>query len=112
MPDLGDFGVITIEKGTYFDKNFYWWDNNWRMINTSGVDDLEGRIEQIETFVEENNIVYSYDENKTYKIAVVPDDTPDATILSQITPDPEKEIVIFTTTDTISSTTIPVNIMS
>ena len=109
VTDLGDFAVITIEKGTYFDKNFFWWNDEWYMINIDGAGELEERVGVMEQFVEENQIVHSYDLTENYKIAVVPDNYTDAQIQAAITPDPAYEIVIFTTITTLPSTDIVVN---
>lgn len=108
VPDLGDFAVITIIKGTYFDKNFYWWNEKWYLINMNEAGSIEDKVTEIEAYVTDNNIVSSYDPTKPYKVAVVPDNYSDATIQSLILPDSEREIVIFTTVDSLSSTTIAV----
>ena len=109
VPDLGDFAVITVEKGTYFDKNFYWWNEKWYLINIEGAGELEEEVAVMEQYAEDNKIVYSYDTNRNYKITVVPDNYSDATIQSLILPDSEREIVIFTTINTLSSTDVRVD---
>lgn len=109
VPDVSDFAVITILKGDYTDKNFYWWNDEWRLLNIEGAGSLEDRVEVIENYTEGNKVVYSYDPSEMYKIATVPDAWTDADIQSAITPDPEREIVIFTTITTLPSTDIVVN---
>lgn len=109
VPDLGDFGVILIMKGTYFDKNFYWWDDAWRMINMGGKGGIEERVADMEEFVANNNIVYSYDETKSYKITTLPDNYSDETIRTIVSPDPKYDIVIFTTINYLPSTDIRVD---
>lgn len=109
VPDVDDFAVITILKGTYTDKNFYWWDDEWRLLNINGAGSLEDRVDIIEEYTENNKIVYSYSPDDLYKIAVVPDNWTDAQIQSAIIPDPNREIVIFTTVNTLSNTDIVVN---
>lgn len=108
VPDLGDFAVITILKGTYFDKNLFWWDDGWKLINISGADSLEARIEEIELATESSPIVRHYDDTQKYKIVVIPDSWDDATIQANILPDPEREIIIFTTTTVPPASTVAV----
>lgn len=110
VPDLGDFAVITVEKGTYFDKNFYWWNDKWYLININGAGGLEERVGIMETFVEENQLVYTYDPDKHYKVAVVPDNYTDAQIQAAITPDPLFDVVIFTTITNLPSADIVINV--
>lgn len=109
VPDVDDFAVITILKGTYTDKNFYWWDDSWRLLNIDGAGSLEDRVDVIEEYTANNKIVYSYTPDNLYKIAVVPDNWTDAQIQDAIIPDPEREIVIFTTVNVLPSTDIVVN---
>lgn len=109
VPDLGNFAVVTILKGTYLDRNFYWWDDDWRLINVDGADELEDRVETIEQYFETNKVVQNYDTDDNRKIAVVPDNYTDAQIRAIITADPNYETVIFTTITTLPSANIVIN---
>lgn len=110
VPDLGDFAVIVILKGTYAGKNFYWWDDKWQMVNMDKAGSLEDRVAIIEDYTLNNKIVYSYDPAKNYKLAIVPDSYTDAQIEAAIIPDPNNEIVILTTINSLPSTDIVVNV--
>lgn len=108
VPNLGDLAVITILKGTNGGKNFYWWNDKWNLMNLAGAGGIEERIETIEQCTENSNIVYSYDEDKHYKITTVPNNYTDEDILVTIKPDAEFEIVIFTTIDQLPPSDIVV----
>ena len=110
VPDLGDFAVIVILKGTYAGKNFYWWNDKWQMVNMDKAGSLEDRVAIIEDYTLNNKIVYSYDPAKNYKLAIVPDSYTDAQIEAAIIPDPNNEIVILTTINSLPSTDIVVNV--
>ena len=110
VPDLGDFAVIVVLKGTYGGMNFYWWNDKWQMVNMDEAGSLEDRVAIIEDYTLNNKIVYSYDPAKNYKLAIVPDSYTDAQIEAAITPDPNNEIVILTTINSLPSTDIVVNV--
>ena len=108
IPDLADFAVVVILKGTYFDKNFYWWDDDWHMINIDEAKGIEEKVDEMEAFVEDNHIVHSFDPDKKYKIVVLSDEYCDITIPTLITPDPNSDTVIFTTYNRVWDTDIRV----
>ena len=79
------------------------------MINIDGAGELEEKVATMEQYAEDNKIVYGYTTDNLYKIAVVPDGWTDAQIQDAIIPDPDREIVIFTTVNVLPSTDIVVN---
>ena len=105
VPDLGDFAVITILKGTYFDKNLYWWNDGWHLINMNEAGSIEDKVDEMEAYLETNKVVQSYNPANHYKIVVVPYNS---STLPSITADGIHDVVVFSTINQIPSANIQI----
>lgn len=108
VPDLGNFAVITILKGTYFDKNLYWWDDGWHLINMDEAGSLEDKVDEMEAYLETNKVVKSYNPANKYKLVVMPYGASVTPYQQYVQPDGIHDVVVLTTINQIPSADIQI----
>lgn len=78
VPHLQDFGLINILKGDWAQREFYWWDDQWNLLDLDPK--TEPRIAALEAGVDE--VVFNYDPNNEENMMVAPINYTDAQLVT------------------------------
>lgn len=78
VPHLQDLGLINILKGDWAQREFYWWDDQWNLLDLDPK--TEPRIAALEAGVDE--VVFNYDPNNEENMMVAPINYTDAQLVT------------------------------
>lgn len=78
VPHLQDLGLINILKGDWAQREFYWWDDQWNLLDLDPK--TEPRIAALEAGVDE--VVFNYDPDNEENMMVAPINYTDAQLVT------------------------------
>lgn len=102
VPDLQDLGLVNILKGFWANHEWYWWNDEWNMLDADTVD-LERRLSVLEN--NKDNVVYDEDEDhNNMMIAPITNSNYQIGSLAQAKY-PDEQVTVFLYEETTPSST-------